>query len=1398
MGRIPLLLPLNVKPSEAPVETAEPRASATSVNARRASYFSGASQTSGSFSGALRTRAAVPSAASGSESRGGLAGISADRGGRPDAGGHLPAGREARPSVCPPPSSQSSSLASLASGSISSSPFLSCDGSISSRTGGSFRHAPVITSPTGAAAVTVPSYASADSLGLGRASHDGGSTVPILRPAATYPLRAAAAEPSPAAAALTSTAAWLAAAAAAAAPPADTSNGAARSPAAAAAAARGGGGGGASSGMTLAQRALSSCSSAEQQLRALLVDRTSPGPASPVPPMTTLTGMAAAAAAASASPHSPTPPPPLMTFRRPPVAAGLGLAAAGAGSAPAATSTVSSPLPPPLPLSPPRCYGQSTSLLQRLDSRSLALSACTSPVDWPVSQYGGGGGGGGSDSGGGGLLAALIDHRQMLGSALPAAGRPEGRVTRFAADGGGGGEGEAHGEGEDGARGRGGGGGGGGRVSPRPSHASALVRQLRQVQEGAAASASAAAAAAALESAAAAAMAVAVAVAEEQQAKKAPPPQEPSKPKRTGVMWAALNPTAASRGAADAGGGGGGGAAAGLLGAGAPSAAAAAMRAITEMKALDEFSLVAAARQRQQQLAQRTGGLMRQPSKRLGTRASSLQHDSRRSLGEAPSVTAALGGGGRGAAAGGHPHSTLPHLLAAARTSCPEVCISLDLAHLVGTAAGPVGGGGGAAAAAAASSSSADGGGGGGGGAASGNINQDSSPWSAFGGGGGPAATAAAATAAAAAAAPSVTAAAAAAAVGDNSGSFLPAVLSPPRASVAVAAPGSSRSLASSLGVGPGGGGGGGGSAPAGQQQNASAEPAAASGATGGGALGPTASGQMVSEAEGAMRAVRALSVRFGSAVLPDSCSHFVDQDERDPAARERRRKLYEALQAANPAAYHEEVAEAAEAAYRALSERAQLKLRKLQQEPTTQEAPLRQLEGALRELTSQRPFFLPPVISRPKVERTFVESDKKPKRSLWNVDDSIFAQRKKESESHEVYDTEKIRQQQLNLDWKRVVTKARFRRMVSKGDLGVKEDGQSLDEELGEVREELQRRGDFIRPAFVYYSLMGGSGFSSFTSSDALQMTAGSWMSFCHDAGIVGRGCTEIDVQNIFVAVNFEEESETEEAAANDDDAMVRFEFMEGLVRVAFVKYINTKRMTDASDALGALLEEVITSPSLPPEARMDPNDFRRNRLYCSEVEEVVKEYWELLNGMFKLYKARDRARYFWPEHFMSFLESNQLLGPATGLTRKEARLLFGWSQALVTDELRRRQRAVSLTLWDFIEAVARLADWISPPDPEDMVQYFTVEEEKDPPEPDRLAYEYYKALGDAGPLFRRPSAGLLGPPPSRPLAPKLRALLQYLVCSLREAWGGNDAREVAAKVMRTANYLSGGIEMG
>ena len=102
--------------------------------------------------------------------------------------------------------------------------------------------------------------------------------------------------------------------------------------------------------------------------------------------------------------------------------------------------------------------------------------------------------------------------------------------------------------------------------------------------------------------------------------------------------------------------------------------------------------------------------------------------------------------------------------------------------------------------------------------------------------------------------------------------------------------------------------------------------------------------------------------------------------------------------------------------------------------------------------------------------------------------------------------------------------------------------------------------------------------------------------------------------------AANLEEGLQSRaEAVANDDDQLVRFEFIEVLVRIAFSKYIASGLMRDASDAVARLLEECVL-PRAPPAALVDPNAFRFGRMYCAEVEAVLERHWDFLGAVFKV----------------------------------------------------------------------------------------------------------------------------------------------------------------------------------
>ena len=73
------------------------------------------------------------------------------------------------------------------------------------------------------------------------------------------------------------------------------------------------------------------------------------------------------------------------------------------------------------------------------------------------------------------------------------------------------------------------------------------------------------------------------------------------------------------------------------------------------------------------------------------------------------------------------------------------------------------------------------------------------------------------------------------------------------------------------------------------------------------------------------------------------------------------------------------------------------------------------------------------------------------------------------------------------------------------------------------------------------------------------------------------------IYAQNIFVAVNFEEESNTTEAGDNDDSAMLRFELYEAIVRASMSRCSTSLETCDVSDATQTFIAQVRQNAIIP-----------------------------------------------------------------------------------------------------------------------------------------------------------------------------------------------------------------------
>ena len=162
----------------------------------------------------------------------------------------------------------------------------------------------------------------------------------------------------------------------------------------------------------------------------------------------------------------------------------------------------------------------------------------------------------------------------------------------------------------------------------------------------------------------------------------------------------------------------------------------------------------------------------------------------------------------------------------------------------------------------------------------------------------------------------------------------------------------------------------------------------------------------------------------------------------------------------------------------------------------------------------------------------------------------------------------------------------------------------------------------------------------------------------------------------------------------ANDDSALMRFEFIGCLARIAVEKYIKSGRMDDVSDAITALCEQNIDA-NLGPEAIHDSNDFRRDRLYMHAVDKVFVVHIEKLHHLFDRFGRADHGgegNRMHMEEWLNFIEAAGLYGDDFEV--REAKLAFGWAQMTVVDEVNNRPKFTSMDFCDFLEALARICD--------------------------------------------------------------------------------------------------------
>ncbi|KAG2439088.1 hypothetical protein HYH02_006613 [Chlamydomonas schloesseri] len=429
----------------------------------------------------------------------------------------------------------------------------------------------------------------------------------------------------------------------------------------------------------------------------------------------------------------------------------------------------------------------------------------------------------------------------------------------------------------------------------------------------------------------------------------------------------------------------------------------------------------------------------------------------------------------------------------------------------------------------------------------------------------------------------------------------------------------------------------------------------------------------------------------------------------------------------ANPAGYCLPVARAEVAQYRRVAEEGRQALARSAADPAgpaTEELLLRKVSN----LRFCRPYFRAPGDScllmdvkraepPPPVEVVEVVKPKTPP-------ESVFAPRKTTSDAKDMLDTEEVRERQLRRDWRRVVCKEQFRDMIQRVTPGVEPADESsaaaaaaaaaMTRALDACLAALLEFKDGVRSVFYSYGMHGTN-----VSDSCFAVGFNEWRAFLNDCGLLREEDADDDDKasvalmqssdssdSIFAAANFEADRRGLDGQVTLDRALMRFEWLEALLRLATLRHVQSgKELGSVAEAFTHMWScEVL--PAMGLAALHEPNAWRRGRLYPDErVNEMLIENKNTITALYDFARSKNQNKMVKLEDWVDLLLDCGMLGDDTGLSLRDAKLAFYRSAMVVVDEVAHWGRAVSMDRCDLMEALVRLAEEVAAPPREEVM---------------------------------------------------------------------------------------------
>lgn len=325
--------------------------------------------------------------------------------------------------------------------------------------------------------------------------------------------------------------------------------------------------------------------------------------------------------------------------------------------------------------------------------------------------------------------------------------------------------------------------------------------------------------------------------------------------------------------------------------------------------------------------------------------------------------------------------------------------------------------------------------------------------------------------------------------------------------------------------------------------------------------------------------------------------------------------------------------------------------------------------------------------------------------RKKWHLSNSIWHPRRLSGNSRDYYEGGAL-SALFDLDWHVAIKAHGLADAIGKATHGHSAEASTKHASIDNVRAVLADRIGLLYGLFDYYAALKEDPRDAFGELNVFSITFNSFIQFLRDCHVIGHDCPASKVEIVWVQVNVLDESTKQIDRFNHRCLMVRHEFIEALVRIAILKYIQSGQETKAAHAVLRLL--ALIEEHAPAEAKQNSDAFRKKCCYTELTDVELCKKKPSLQSLYDVYARVNNnvADSLQSQKLMSIgewiefctqvglLKSNQL-------SLFGAKMIFLWSRMRSSKDYRNssEMRLRNLTFEDFLEAVVRVAHSIALP---------------------------------------------------------------------------------------------------